>query len=224
MPFEMQSGKKSSPTSQGFLLISEIKADTVVTTDGGLRAVIAVSSTNFVLKSTEEQEAILARYQSFLNALDFPIQILIRSRRLDIASYLQKLKEKQLQQANELLRVQTEEYVEYVSKLLEFGNIMSKTFYVIVPYAGSLVAQTGFFRKLSGILSPGKQIYSSHEKFTSELRVLNDRIAHVEGGLQSMGLRTMRLNSQELVELLYHSYNLSNIETQTVDVEKLRIT
>jgi len=224
MALEMQRGKKSASSTQGFLLISEVKSDTVVTRDGGLRAIIAVSSTNFVLKSTEEQEAILARYQSFLNALDFPVQILIRSRRLDISSYLQKLREKQMQQANELLRVQTEEYIEYVSKLLEFGNIMSKTFYVVVPYAGSLVSKQGFLKKFAGLFNPTKEIYSSSEKFAEELRVLNDRVAHIEGGLSSMGLRTMRLNSQELVELLYHSYNLSNVETQTLNVEKIQIT
>lgn len=219
----MQHDKKSASSTQGFLLISEVKSDTVVTRDGGLRAIIAVSSTNFVLKSTEEQEAILARYQSFLNALDFPVQILIRSRRLDISAYLRKLREKQMQQANELLRVQTEEYIEYISKLLEFGNIMSKTFYVIVPYAGSLVSKQGLLKKFANLLNPAKEIYSSSEKFLEELRVLNDRVAHIEGGLSSMGLRTMRLNSQELVELLYHSYNLSNVETQTLNVEKIQI-
>ncbi|MCL5436100.1 MAG: hypothetical protein M1275_03400 [Patescibacteria group bacterium] len=219
----MQRGKKTSSTTQGFLLISEIKADTIVTTDGGLRAVVAVSSTNFVLKSTEEQEAILARYQSFLNALDFPIQVLVRSRRLDIGNYLRKLREKEMQQANELLRVQTEEYIEYVGKLLEFGNIMSKTFYVIVPYAGSLVSTQGFAKKLSSIFNPGKEIYSSHEKFQQELRVLNERVGHIESSLSSMGLHIMRLNSQELTELLFHSYNLSNVETQILKVEDLQI-
>jgi hypothetical protein len=205
------------------LLIAEIKADTIVTTDGGLRAVIAVSSTNFVLKSTEEQEAILSRYQSFLNSLDFPIQILVRSRRLDIASYLNKLREKQLRQPNELLRVQTEAYVEYVEKLLEFGNIMSKNFFVIVPYAGSLAINQGFTKRFLSILNPGKEIYTSHEKFRDELRVLNDRVAHIEASLSSMGLRTMRLNSQELAELMFHSYNLSSIGNEILNIEKLEI-
>jgi len=224
--FEMQSktGSVKGSSTQGFLLISQIKGDTIITRDGGLRAVVVVSSTNFVLKSPEEQTAIIQRFQSFLNALDFPIQILIQSRRLDIHSYLEKLREKQLQQQNELLRVQTEEYIEYIKKLLQFGNIMGKTFYVIVPYAGGIMTnKKGLASKLSNLLNPAKEISMSQEKFVRDCRVIGERVAHIEGGLSSIGLRTMRLNTQELVELLYHSYNLIAIEGEKVEIENMQV-
>lgn len=224
--FEMQhsSGAGKGSSTQGFLVISQIKNDTVITKDGGLRAIVAVSSTNFVLKSPDEQTAIIQRFQAFLNALDFPVQFVIQSRRLDIHAYLEKLREKQLQQQNELLRVQTEEYIEYIRKLLEFGNIMSKRFYVVVPYAGGIsTTKKGMLTTLQNFFNPAKDIAMSQEKFVRDTRVLNDRIAHVEGGLSSIGLRTMRLNTQELVELVYHSYNLTAVEGERVEIENMQV-
>src|SRR3989338_4978029 len=105
--------------------------------DGSLRGVVAVSSTNFALKSEDEQNALVAAYQGMLNSLDFPIQILIHSRVLDINSYLGKLKTLAAGQTNELLRIQMTEYIEYIGKLVEFANIMSKNFYVVVPFSSA---------------------------------------------------------------------------------------
>src|ERR1051326_2055634 len=120
---------------QSHMDVSEIRDNTIVLRDGSLRAVIVVSSTNFSLKSGDEQNALIDAYQSFLNALEFPIQILMQSRKLDIHSYLDKLRGVMQQQTSELLRLQTQEYIEYISKLIEFASIMNKTFYVIVPYS-----------------------------------------------------------------------------------------
>src|SRR6185369_16239807 len=110
-----------------------IKQNTVVMKDGSIRAILVVSSTNFSLKSADEQNAMISAYQNFLNGLDFPIQIVMQSRKLDIHSYLDKLRGVMQQQTNELLRLQTQEYIEYISKLIEFASIMNKTFYVVIP-------------------------------------------------------------------------------------------
>ncbi|MBI4054222.1 MAG: hypothetical protein HY397_02750 [Candidatus Doudnabacteria bacterium] len=219
LEMQQQKGGGKGSSTQHFLLISEVRSDAIVTKDGGLRAVIVVSSTNFVLKSPDEQQAIIARYQSFLNALDFPLQILIQSRRLDIKGYLEKLREFQMQQANELLRVQTEEYIEYVSKLLELGNIMSKIFLVIVPYAGGIVTKQGLVKKVVGFFSPAQELYMENERFMQNLGVLNDRVGRVQNGLSSMSLRTLRLNSQELVELIYNSYNLTAVHSDIITAQ-----
>src|SRR3989338_5399650 len=121
---EMQSSQLAgykAPSTEAYLDIAEIKEGTVVLKDGSLRAVIVVSSTNFSLKSGQEQNALISSYQSFLNSLEFPVQILMQSRKLDIHNYLEKLRIIMQQQTNELLRLQTQEYIEYVSKLIEYA-------------------------------------------------------------------------------------------------------
>jgi len=223
---EMQSKKStgSAETStQSFLAVSEVKDDTIVTTDGGLRAVIAVSSTNFVLKSQQEQDAILARYQQFLNSLEFSVQILMQSRRLDIHGYLAKVQERILQQTNELLRMQTEEYAEYIKKLMELGNIMNKTFYVIIPYSSGATVDSGILDKIKNIINPTEKIVASQKKFSEEQQILTDRAARVMGELSGLGLRTLRLNTQELVELLYNSYNVGSDQVGMVEFGQIQI-
>jgi len=227
---EMQAGSKTakgSTSTQSFLQVSEVKEDVIVNKDGGMRAVVAVSSTNFVLKSQDEQNAILARYQGFLNALEFPIQILMQSRHMDIHSYLEKIRAMEMEQHNELLRMQTEEYVEYVSKLLEYGNIMNKTFYVVIPFhSGGPVEKAGFFSKVKNYVSPSGKIIHNKNQFMQDLEQINARVNRVEGELSSLGLRTMRLNTQELVELLFNSYNpgFQQKNTSALEISKLDLS
>src|SRR5580692_11168481 len=121
---EMRNKKKPiGKTTQSFLRINEIKNDTVVVDDGTLRGILAVSSTNFDLKSQDEQNSIIFNFQRFLNSLDFSIQILMQSRKMEISGYLEKLKGLAEKQTNELLRVQTSEYVEFISRLIENAQI-----------------------------------------------------------------------------------------------------
>src|SRR3989344_2447235 len=155
---EMQSsqlaGKKAAASTQSMLDIAEIKEGTIVLKDGSLRAVIAVSSTNFSLKSAEEQGGIINSYQSFLNSLNFPIQIVMQSRKLDVHSYLDRLRSVAQEQTNELLRMQTQEYIEYISKLIDFSSIMNKTFYIVVPFFTGTAVKHGFMSKFGKILNP----------------------------------------------------------------------
>src|SRR6185369_3779482 len=134
MKLDMQNKKKPvGKSTQSFLRMSEIKNDTVVVDDGTMRAILAVSSTNFDLKSQDEQNSIIFNFQRFLNSLDFPVQILMQSRKMEIGGYLEKLRRLAEKQTNELLRVQTVEYVEFISRLIENASIMNKNFYIVVP-------------------------------------------------------------------------------------------
>lgn len=207
---EMQnlSGNKPTASTQKYLDIAEIKEDTVIMRDGSLRAVIVVSSVNFSLKSGDEQNALISSYQNFLNGLEFSIEILMQSRKLDIHGYLDKLRVIMQQQTNELLRMQTQEYIEYITKLIEFASIMNKTFYVIVPLSTSAV-KTGFFSKLTSLFSPAKQISSQKLGFESSREEMLKRVNQVSSGLGSMGLKTLVLSTEELIELMYNSYNLN---------------
>lgn len=208
---EMQSsqlaGNKPTVSTQSHLDIAEIKEGTIVLKNGSLRAVLVVSSTNFSLKSGEEQNALVAAYQSFLNSLNFPVQILMQSRKLDINTYLDKLRGIMQEQTNELLRLQTQEYIEYITKLVEFASIMNKTFYVVVPYSFD-IAKEGFFRKIGKIFNPAGTISSNKQDFERYKDELMSRANHVSQVLNGMGLRTMILSTEELIELLYNSYNL----------------
>lgn len=204
----MMAGGKPTASTQAYLDIAEIKENTVVMKDGSIRGIVVVSSVNFSLKSGDEQNALISAYQNFLNALEFPVQILMQSRKLDIHAYLDKLSTIMQQQTNELLRLQTQEYIEYVGKLIEFASIMSKTFYVIVPLTNSSV-KVGFLTRLTNLLSPANEITLQQADFEKSRQELGQRVNQVIGGLSGMGLKCIALNTEELVELMYNSYNLN---------------
>lgn len=211
---EMQKAKSKSAaySTQKYINVAEIKEDTLVLKDGSLRAVIAVSSTNFALKSEDEQNALVAAYQGMLNSLDFPLQILIHSRILDIEGYLAKLKGLAAGQTNELLRIQMNEYIEYVARLVEFANIMSKNFYVIVPYSSQPVKQT-WGSKIRTMLNPLGRIATSQTDFHRAKTKLDERVGHVMSELGGVGLRSLVLTTEELVEILYQAYNPDSAST-----------
>lgn len=220
-----KSGNKTAASTQKYLNISAIKENTIVVKDGSLRAVLAVSSTNFALKSEDEQNALVAAYQNFVNSLDFPVQIVIRSRVLDIDGYLEKLRGLLAAQVNELLRIQMTEYIEYVGKLIEFSNIMSKAFYVVVPYSAGGSGEAGFFSKFGKLFSPTAGVASAREDFEAAKVKLEQRIDRVVSGLGGMGLRSMVLSTEELVELLYQSYNIdSNFDLHAESLSGIQIS
>jgi type IV secretory pathway VirB4 component len=210
---EMQSssmaGGKPTASTQAYLDIAEIKENVIVMKDGSLRAVAVVSSVNFSLKSGDEQSALIASYQNFLNSLEFPIQIIMQSRKLDIHTYLDKLRVIMQQQTNELLRMQTQEYIEYVGKLIEFASIMNKTFYVVVPLIAGGGRKMGFMEKIGNLLSPSREIKLKESSFEQAREELSKRTFQVTSGLSGMGLKSILLSTEELVELMYNSYNLN---------------
>lgn len=224
---EMQKKSKASEvaeSTQKHLPISEIKDSMIVMKDGSLRAVIALSSTNFSLKSEEEQNAITAAYQNFVNALEFPIQILVHSRILDINGYLEKLRNLSLAQTNELLRIQMTEYIEYVSRLVEYASIMSKSFYVVVPYSAGGPVKEGFAGRLKKFFNPAAEIALHEEAFERYKVKLEERVNQVVGALGGMGLRNVVLNTADLIELLYQSYNFESASPlHAEEIEELEL-
>ncbi len=184
---------KESSTQQ-FLEIEEIKEGILVLRGRQVRGVLMVSSQNFALKSEEEQQAIIFQFQSFLNSLDFPLQISIQSRRLNITGYLDFLKDLEANQQNELLKKQTEDYRLFVGRLITGGSIMAKNFFVTVPFSFFEVVDGGR-PKLTGSLS--------EEEFQRMKNQLWQRMEYVALGLRRAGLQVVPLNTEELIELLW---------------------
>ena len=168
-------GNKIKISTQKFLDISEIKEDCVVLKDGTLRAVLLVSSINFSLKSEDEQNAIIAAYVSFLNFLEFPLQIVIQSRQLDIDSYLERLKKIEKEQTNELLRMQTTEYRQYVTELVKLADIMTKRFYLVVPYNPISDKQKSWWSRFLELFTAASEIKLNQEQFLKRRRALRQR-------------------------------------------------
>ena len=142
-----------SKATQEFVPIKEIRNGVVILKDNSMRAILMASSINFALKSEDLQESIIMQFQNFLNSLDFSVEIFIQSRRLDIRPYLAQLEERYKTQLNELMKVQTREYINFIHEFTDGSNIMTKHFFVVVPYAATLLSQgeSGIKEKISGI-------------------------------------------------------------------------
>jgi len=217
-------GNRISTSTQQYLDIAEIKDNTVVLKDGTLRAVLMVSSINFALKSEDEQNAVIGSYVRFLNNLRFTLQIVIQSRELEIDNYLNYLGEKEKEQTNKLLKVQTTDYIEYIKELTSLGRIMSKRFFVIVPYDPLTDKQKGFFSLLKDALRPATIIKLKEKTFGRYQEMLDRRIESVLSGLESMGVSVARLDTQSLIELYYKTYNPETSKNQPlVDLNKIKV-
>lgn len=212
---------KSKP-AQDLVPIKEVRDGVVVLKDGGMRMVLMVSSLNFALKSEDEQMAILLQFQSFLNSLDFSTQIFIQSRRLDIRPYLATLQARLKDQLSDLMRIQIEEYIEFIRAFTESTNIMTKTFFVVVPYSSTPLSSESSSGGMLGGLLGGKS-----KKEASRTRSEND-VAHfeevrsqleqranvVKQGLIRTGVRAVPLGTEELIELYYKMFNPGDTEKQ----------
>ncbi len=213
-----------SASAQHFLSIQSIQDDIVMLKDGGYRIVLMCSSLNFALKSTEEQDAITYQYQNFLNSLDFPIQVVTLSRLLNITPYIETLKSRQKEEDNEYVKIQVGEYIEFIQTLIGTTNIMSKTFYVVIPYAQHTFEPSGALSGILATLGLGKKEGRSAaetERKTFEERKLQmwQRANAIIEGLKSFGIRSAPLNTEELVELFYGLYNPTEFEKTASVVE-----
>lgn len=195
---------KSAAASQNFIEIEDIKEDIVVLKGGQIRAILMCSSINFDLKSQDEQKAIIFQFQNFLNGLDFPFQFLIHSRKLSVDNYLKTLEDMEKEQTLELLKIQTREYMEFIKSFVEMQNIMTKIFYVIIPYGGGLEEQEGFFSKLFG---SKKNESAKKEDFSQKKQQLWQRVDNTLVGLKSFGIKAIPLKNEELIELFFKLYN-----------------
>ncbi len=193
-----------SPT-QEFIQIADVRDGVVILKNGSLRAILMVSSTNFALKSQQEQDALIFQFQNFLNSLDFQIEFAVHSRKLNISPYLKFLQARIPEQKEELLRIQTQEYIEFIKSFTELQNIMSKTFFVVVPFEKIALKQaTGAFSELFGTT---KKETFNEEEFLHDKEQLWQRVNAVTIGFRQMGLRSLPLGNEELLELFYNLYN-----------------
>lgn len=216
--------KATAPSTQHRLYISEIKQDAVLLKDGTLRGVLEVSSINFALKSEDEQQAIIQGYVGFLNTLDFEMQIVIQSRKLDIRKYLASLDDMAKQQTNELLRMQTIEYRQYIDELVTLSEIMEKRFLVVVPYSPFSKKRKNWFSRAQEVLFPTRVIKLADAKFAKYQKELDRRISIVAGGLSSIGLQVTQLDTQRLIELYYQLYNPTRGTNRVMPtLEKIRL-
>lgn len=213
----MNRGSQNLASAQAYLPISEIREGVVVLSDGSLRAVLIVSSLNFALKSEQEKDAIISSYQGFLNSLNFPLQLVASSKKLHLTKYISTIKNLGQSQQNPLLKIQTEEYANFIEKLLEVSNIMEKRFYVVVPYFPAGVNVDGTFKDLLGKKKAGLS-----ESFEENKKKLLFRVERITEGLTSIGLRCSPLDTKNLLELYYSSYNPDTAENQKlIDLDSI---
>lgn len=204
----------SAQPTQDFVPIKEIRDGIVILKDGSLRAVMLASSINLSLKSYDEQKAILSQFQGFLNSLDFSIQIVIQSRRYDIRPYLATLENRQKETTEPLLKIQTREYTEFIRTFAEQVNIMSKRFFIIVPYSSTATTATTAAKGILGNLPGGKKPAEGEAEFEEKRAQLEQRMSVVEGGLAGLGVRAVKLGTEEVVELFYKTFNPGETERE----------
>lgn len=195
---------KATPSSQDFVAIKDIKDGVVILKSGQMCSVLLASSVNFALKSGDEQQAILHHFQSFLNTLDFSLQIYVQSRRLNIEPYLALLATRENMQDNDLMRIQLREYMDFIRTFTSEVDVMSKSFFVVVPYTPAAI---NISKGITSFFSPGQKATPADMQFEEHRIQLEQRVAVVEQGLSRIGVRTIPLKSEDLVELYYHIYN-----------------
>jgi len=214
-PQPAQSAAKSNPNStQNALQIAEIRDGIVIMSDGSFRSVVMVKSINFDLMSPQEREAVEFSFQGFLNSLYFPVQIFIRSQKVDLRPYIEKLDKIRAEHDNMLLALLMEDYVGYIDNLAQQTNIMDKKFYVVIPYFVEsdlkqvVEAGKSIFSGLGNIFKPKEDHVTINEATLNAAKdELRNRIQAVLGGLQQCGIAGLPLDTQELIELYYDSYN-----------------
>ncbi len=177
----------------------------MVLKDGSMRIVLLCSSLNFALKSPEEQNAIIFQFQNFLNSLEYPIQIQIQSRRIDLSSYLAELEKQRGNITNPLLERQTADYIDFVKQLVQVANVMDKKFFLIIPWSSPNLKPEGFLSKL--FPKKGTRFLIDDVRFQTAKAELSQRANVIASGLSSIGIRAVQLTTQELIELYYQAYN-----------------
>lgn len=208
----MANNPKNSSDTKQLVEVASIHEDLVLLKNGSLRMLIEVGALNFELKSTDEQTAIIKGFQDFLNSIDFPLQIVIHSRRLSIKKYLTDLSGMVEKLDNELLKIQGQEYIKFVSGLTDLGNIMSKKFYIVVPYYALALGDVkkGIFSTFKGLFGgenkPATTVINEGELANHRSKIMQ-RVDVILDGLSGMGIRGEILGSAALNDLFYSVYN-----------------
>lgn len=195
----------SKNATQEFVPIDDVRDGIVILKDGGMRGVLMASSINFSLKSNDERQAILLQFQDFLNSLDFSVQIIVQSRRLDIRPYIALLEGRYKEQTNDLMKIQIEQYIGFIRSFTEATNIMTKNFFIIIPYDAAMVSTKGGLFSSFGFKEQSKEM--KEEDFEEKKSQLEQRMGVVEQGLVRCGVRVAKLGTDEVVELFYKIFN-----------------
>lgn len=198
--------------SQNFVPIKEVRDGVAILNGGSFRALVMASSVNFALKSADEQNSIIFQFQNFLNSLDFDLQIFVQSKKLDIRPYIALLEEQYKNQTTELMKIQVQEYIDFIKTFVENSNIMTKTFFLVVPYSPPVISKgknpiLNFF--------PGKKsatVTTETDDFEEYRGQLEQRVGVVEQGLVRCGVRVAELGTEEVVELFYKIFNPGETE------------
>lgn len=207
----------NAKAAQDFVPIKEVRNGIIILKDGGVRAILIASSINLSLKSSDEQMAIINQFQNFLNGLDFPTQIVIQSRRLDIRPYLLMLEGRLKEQTEQLLKIQTKEYIDFIRSFTDEVNIMTKTFFVVVPYTATVLkSKNGMIDSFLGGGAPKKQVEDTKKaidlaSFEEKRSQLEQRTNVIISGLGGIGIRSSQLKTDEVVELFYKTFNPGDI-------------
>ena len=219
---------KNFANAQDLVSVKEIRGNTVVLKDGSLRQILMVGGMNFSLKSDAEQDLITQAYQNFLNGIDFPLQIIIHSRKINIEKYLDSLRAYEDHGESSLLHNQMEEYREFIRGFVAKNPIMEKTFLVVVPFFPLSISAVGSTSALSKYLPFFKKNKEAEEKakeeaeahFNESLTQLKQRVSQVMEGIFSVGSEAVVLGNEQLVELFYNFYNPESIERENINVPK----
>ena len=193
--------------------IADIRDNIAILKDGSMRSVIEIGSMNFELKSADEQTAIISTFQNFLNSIDFPLQIAVNSRKLDIGPYMKSLNELTQSISNELLKIQAVEYTRFIKGLTELANIMAKKFYIVVPLyivetIGKGDSKTGLFGTFKSVVAPSKVAKMlTDQEFENYKTQLGQKSQFVMDSISGLGIETRVLGKDELMNLYYSYYN-----------------
>ncbi len=199
--------------TQEFVPIKEIRDGIILLKDGGLRGVVLANSTNLSLKSSDEQKAIIMQFQNFLNTLDFPVQISIQSRKLDIRPYLLLLENRIKVQNEPLLKLQTKEYIGFIKNFTDSVNIMTKSFFIVVPYTHTTIAtDSGIFKGFFSKKSKNTKKVEDELDFEEKRSQLQERVNVIEQGLARCGIKAVELGTEEVVEIFYKVFNPGELE------------
>ncbi len=210
----MPDQKIKAQATQEFVPLKEVRDGIVILKDGSLRSLLMASSINLALKSADEQAAIIGQFQNFLNSLEFPVQFFIESRDLDIRPYVALLEERYVAELDDLMKIQIREYILFIKDFTERANIMSKNFFIVVPYDPALIARGGGLAALGSLFPGGSSLSAAitDEQFEQYRTQLEQRIAVVEQGLVRTGVRVVKLGTEEVIELFYKLFNPGELE------------
>jgi type IV secretory pathway VirB4 component len=206
---------RSANPTQEFVPIKEVRDGVVLLKNGGMRGILLCSSLNFSLKSEDEKNAILMQFQDFLNSLDFSIEIVVQSRKLDIRPYVALLEDREKAQTNNLMKIQVREYIEFIKSFTESTNIMTKNFFIVVPYSQAIIntgSKSGGLGSFLPSNKPKDKAAARSSNFEEARTQLEERLSVVEQGLIRTGIRVARLGTEEVIELFYKAFNPGETE------------